>query len=132
MENRFLFFLPLFLLSAIALSILPGKSLGNSVGAVEKRCGWLQNPTPGNWWLNDSRASWTISAQAGYRAKGIDSIPDITLKEFVKTNGSYGYGCACMDVTTDQKKRRIISIQGFQQLPLKVCQADKSLLRWQK
>jgi hypothetical protein len=128
MKNRLFLFLP-FLLNAIALSILPSKSLGNPLGAVEKRCGWLANPTPGNLWLNDSQESWTISVQGGWHsAKGIDLIPDITTKEFVKTNGGYGYGCACMDVVTDRKKRRILSIQSFQQLPLKTCQADKSLI----
>ncbi|MES2340837.1 MAG: DUF4087 domain-containing protein, partial [Pseudomonadota bacterium] len=26
----------------------------------ELRCGWLQNPSPGNWWLFDNAGEWTV------------------------------------------------------------------------
>jgi hypothetical protein len=94
--------------------------------AVETRCGWLVNPTPANWWITDSQATWIISVQGGFRAKGMDNIEEP--KEFVKTNGNYGYSCACMDVVSNYKQKRILSIQSVEQLPLKNCQADKSLL----
>ena len=29
----------------------------------ERRCGWLANPTPGNWWLIDADRTWTLSSQ---------------------------------------------------------------------
>jgi hypothetical protein len=28
----------------------------------EKRCGWLVNPTPANWWLVDRAGQWTVTA----------------------------------------------------------------------
>ncbi len=95
--------------------------------AVETRCGWLANPTPANWWITDSQATWIISVQGGFRAKGMDNIQEP--KEFVKVNGNYGYSCACMDVVSNRKQKRIVSIQSVEQLPLRNCQTDKSLSR---
>ena len=42
---------------------------------AEERCGWLENPTPGNWWLRDARGLWIISAQGGPYAEGVESCP---------------------------------------------------------
>jgi hypothetical protein len=95
--------------------------------ALEKRCGWLDNPTPANWFLVDRNETWTISAQGGYQARGITNISDLSEKEYVTTNGSYGYACACMGVTTDKRLSRILSIQNFTQLPLRRCREDRSL-----
>lgn len=95
--------------------------------ALEKRCGWLDNPTPANWFLVDRNETWTISAQGGYQARGSENIPDLSQKEYVTTNGNYGYGCACMDVTTDKRLKRILTIQNFTQLPLRRCLEDPSL-----
>ncbi len=39
--------------------------------------------------------------QGGYEAQGMDNLPTYNEKEYVKTNGYSGYGCACMDVATD-------------------------------
>jgi hypothetical protein len=95
--------------------------------ALERRCGWPDNPTPTNWFLEDAQDSWTISVQMGYRAQGLDTIPDISVREYVRTNGYYGYACACMDVKTDKSKRRILSLTNFKQLPLKQCRRDLAL-----
>jgi len=100
---------------------------GSPAYAVEKRCGWIDNPTPANWFLTDRNNTWTISAQGGYQAKGMDKIPDITTGQFIKTNGNYGYACGCMNVTTDKRKKRIIQIQSFTQLKLNQCRTDRSL-----
>ncbi|CAK7256682.1 protein of unknown function [Shinella sp. WSC3-e] len=44
--------------------------------AAETRCGWLQNPTPANWWLDDSEGTWTLMTQgAGNEPAGFDRIP---------------------------------------------------------
>lgn len=96
--------------------------------ATETRCGWLENPTPGNWWLTDRDGSWTISAQGGYRARNMDNIPDLSRGQYVVTNaGSYGYACACLRVATDRNRMRITNIQSAQQLPLKTCRQDRYL-----
>jgi hypothetical protein len=44
------------LISGLSIFALPAN-------AAETRCGWLQNPTPANWWLTDRDGTWTISAQ---------------------------------------------------------------------
>lgn len=95
--------------------------------AVEKRCGWVDNPTPGNWFLQDRHSSWIISAQLGYQAQGTDKIPDISRRQYVRTNGNYGYACGCMTVVTDKKNNRILRILSFTQLPLKQCRNDRAL-----
>ena len=66
----------------------------------EKRCGWLINPTPANWWLGDRQGEWELGVQGGYQAPGKDELPDMSARGWVETNGSYGYGCACLTVTT--------------------------------
>ena len=40
--------------------------------APERRCGWLQNPTPANWWLVDRDGEWILGVQGGYQAPGMD------------------------------------------------------------
>lgn len=97
--------------------------------AIERRCGWLDNPTPSNWFLEDADRSWTISAQGGYQAQGLNTIPDISARDYVKTNGYYGYACACMDVQTDRQRGRILSLRNFKQLSLSQCRRDRALPR---
>ncbi|WP_340645458.1 DUF4087 domain-containing protein [Phenylobacterium sp.] len=97
-----------------------------SVG--EMRCGWIANPTPGNFWLTDSAGEWVIGMQGGYQAPGMDLIPDLSEHDWVVTNGvSYGYGCACLRVETNAKAKRITAIHSVKQQPLKTCRADKNL-----
>lgn len=58
---------------------------------------------------------------------GIEHIPDLSQKQWVATNGSYGYGCSCMNATVDRKNKRVLEIHSFKQKPLAVCRADKKL-----
>lgn len=101
--------------------------------AAETRCGWYWNPTPGNLWLLDKDATWTITSQGdadGAGAKGIENAPDFDQSQFVETNNpgsGYGYGCACMSVTTDAATERITEIFSGEIKPLATCEADKSL-----
>ncbi len=97
--------------------------------APEKRCGWLDNPTPANWWLIDRQGSWTLGEQGGYQAPGIDNMPDMSTKGQVLTNGNYGYSCACMTVTTDRAKKRITRLISATPMPLRTCRADPKLKR---
>lgn len=94
--------------------------------SAEMRCGWLENPTPGNWWLVDKDATWTLMAQGGYEADGMDMIGDISAGDYVATNGNYGYACACLDVMTDASNR-VTMIHGFKQLKMSKCTNDKAL-----
>ena len=119
---------PLFLLAALAAS---AASLPISVHAAvpERRCGWLQNPTPANYWLLDRDGEWTLSAQGGYQVEGMDNMPDMTTRGWVRVNGNYGYGCACMSVTTDRASRRVTRIFSATPVPLRQCRADRRLPR---
>ena len=108
------------IISSLFIVVLPAK-------AVETRCGWLHNPTPRNWYLVDKDGRWIISQQGGYEAKGMDDNLPTNEKEYVKTNGYYGYGCACMDVVTDKERSRISEIRGGESLPLSTCREDPNL-----
>ena len=108
------------ILSGLSIFALPAN-------AIETRCGWLQNPTPANWWLQDRHGSWTISVQGGYQARGMDNIPNINESQYVRTNGNYGYACACLRVSTDRKQMRITRIVSGKQLPLSTCRQDPNL-----
>ncbi|WP_458097439.1 DUF4087 domain-containing protein [Roseomonas sp. WA12] len=95
--------------------------------AAERRCGWLANPTPGNYWLNDRDAEWTLSEQGGEPVAGMDVMPDFTTRDWVRTNGYYGYGCACLVMETDRTTKRVLRILSAEQLPLARCRADRAL-----
>ena len=98
--------------------------------ASERRCGWLENPTPSNYWLKDRQGEWLLSAQGGYAAEGYDDImPDMTTAGWVETNGHYGYGCACLDVVVDPASRHVLRLLSATPIPLARCRADKSLPR---
>lgn len=100
------------------------------VTAAETRCGWLQNPTPANWWLDDADGSWTIMSQGGGEGPpGMDLIPDISERDYVTTNGNYGYACACLSVETDDNDQSITEILSFRQLALSKCENDGKLSR---
>lgn len=94
----------------------------------EKRCGWIENPSPANWWLLDRDGQWIIGSQGGYQAPGMDRIPDLSTRDWIVTNGtSYGRGCACMTVDVNRRANRIARIHSVKQLPLATCRADGKL-----
>jgi Protein of unknown function (DUF4087) len=95
--------------------------------AAEKRCGWLDNPTPGNFWLTDRTGQWTIAEQGGYQAPGMDNMPDMSTRGWVETNGPHGYGCACMTVTTNRKTRQVTRVFSATPRPVRQCRADRRL-----
>lgn len=102
------------------------KPADDSVAKAEKRCGWFFNPTPANAWIDDADGEWMISVQGGYQADG--DWPDFPDDKWVKTNGNYGYGCACMKVTVNASERRIIKILSATAKPLADCRRDKALV----
>lgn len=120
-KNWILFFTGLLLCLFVVLLAAPSQA------AIEKRCGWLDNPTPANWWLTDRDGEWGISFQDGYQANGMENIPDLSVGEYVETNGYYGYACACMDVTADRSTLKITNIYSVEQLPLAACHQDSAL-----
>ena len=94
-----------------------------------RRCGWLSNPTPANWWLTDSQGQWILGTQGADQAPGMEEMPDMSTAGWVETNGHYGYGCACMTIAFDQASRRVTRVSDAKPQPLKQCQRDRALPR---
>jgi hypothetical protein len=97
--------------------------------ATARRCGWLSNPTPGNWWFRDRDGEWILGVQGGYQAPGLDEMPDMSAAGWEEVNGHYGYGCACITRTVDPVTGRAIRIADATSKPLKQCSADRALPR---
>jgi hypothetical protein len=114
-------------LGHLLLAALAFTAIATTATAAERRCGWIANPTPGNWWLTDKDAEWTISTQGGPEAKGVD-LPDFTTHDWVVTNaGDHGYGCACLTGVFDHKSKQVKRITAVSQRTLGQCKADKGL-----
>lgn len=95
----------------------------------ETRCGWFSNPTPGNAWLHDREGDWTVGVQGGHQAEG--DWPSFGRRQWVLTNvGSYGYGCACLQVRVNRETREVLEIRRARARPLSACRRDRSLKRW--
>ena len=113
----------------IAALAIPALSLPASAASKRLRlCGYVENPTPGNWWLTDRSGQWIIGVQGGHQAAG--DLPDFQLgRAFwinVQPNG-YGYGCGCIDATVDTSSREVSTIYKATVQRLKVCRHDKAL-----
>jgi hypothetical protein len=90
------------------------------------RCGWFDNPTPGNAWLHDRDGEWTIGIQGGHQATG--TWPRFKSSEWVRTgSGSAGYGCACMKVHADAESRDVVRIVSARARPLSACRSDAAI-----
>ena len=93
---------------------------------ITLRCGWFDNPSPNNAWLNDKDGEWTVSIQGGHQAKG--EWPQFKRLQWVRTgSGSYGYGCVCMKVRANAESQEIIQIISAAAKPLSACRQDKVL-----
>jgi Protein of unknown function (DUF4087) len=103
----------------------PGKAVQAAAGG-RRRCGWLSNPTPANWWLTDAEGQWILATQGADQAPGMDEMPDMSIAGWVETNGHYGYGCACMTITAGADGK-VTRISDAAPKPLKQCRADKKL-----
>jgi hypothetical protein len=93
----------------------------------ERRCGWLVNPTPANFWLTDRHGSWILGVQGGYQAPGMDNMPDMTTRGWVETNVHYGYGCGCMTAIVDPVTKRVRQLISAEPRPLRQCRSDRRL-----
>ena len=96
---------------------------------AERRCGWLDNPSPANLWLVDRHGEWLITQQGGYRARGSDEMPDMSTLGQVTEGENHGSSCACMVVTTDRARSRITRVLSARPVPLRQCRSDRRLPR---
>ena len=101
----------------LAVLLLPLLA-ASPAAASERRCGWIHNPTPANWWLIDRDGNWGIASQGEERTADMDRIPDLTTRDWVRTNGWYGYGFRIQpyrraDGSTGRLARHGGSMDGF-------------------
>lgn len=98
---------------------------------IEKRCGWISNPSKDYLFITDSQASWIISAMNDYYAPGFEkiSIPNPESDKYVRNNGGYGYFCGCMDVETGGGAAlpHVKEIHSFKVNSIKTCLEDQNL-----
>jgi hypothetical protein len=114
----------------IAVSMIALASMAARAGSV--RCGWLDNPTPGNASLYDKDGEWTIAAQGGHQANG-DWPPAFKPGQWIRRGpGSYGYGCVCLTVELDEKGKNILDILSGEGRPLSVCRKDRAIAKIEK
>ncbi len=127
MQQRRFLFTTVFAIAIGALWTSYPAAAASERGQKKTRCGWFINPTPGNVWLLDKDEEWAVSIQGGHQAAG--DWPAFKKRDWVRTNGSYGYGCACMVVVDRKASKEILQIFSSHSLPLKTCQRDASLKR---
>ncbi len=90
------------------------------------RCGWFDNPSPGNASLVDAQGEWIIALQGGHQAKG--AWPVFARSQWVRTGtGSHGYGCACLRVQANAESGAVSQIISARARALSTCRADKAL-----
>ncbi|BES69275.1 hypothetical protein RE428_02930 [Marinobacter nanhaiticus D15-8W] len=95
--------------------------------AKETRCGWLDNPSPGNYWLSDKDGTWIIARQGAEQAEGVELLTPQRETDFVNMNYGYGYSCACIRVEANHDTQLIEKIYKYKQLSLEQCLDDDSI-----
>lgn len=113
------------LLAATLFGLALAPALAADTASTQRRCGWFENPTPGNATLTDRDGEWEIASQGGHQADG--DWPEFSDTQWVETNGHHGYGCACMSVTVDRQSRTVLSVAKAAAKALIACRADKRL-----
>jgi hypothetical protein len=104
-----------------AVAAAPG-----ATAATQNRCGWFDNPTPGNATLVDKDGEWTVGVQGGHQAEG--KWPAFSKARWVQTgNGSAGYGCACLKMSARPGTQEVANIASARSQPLATCRNDKAL-----
>ncbi len=131
-KPRLIFFGCLLLAAVASVSGYPGLPDESAPPQFETRCGWFSNPTPANIWLYDRDGEWTIGVQGGYQVEGDWDWPDFKRGQWVRTNGNYGYGCACLQLRVDKETGRVLEIRSARARPLAACHRDRSLKKWKQ
>lgn len=108
-----------------ALWLLASGCHAAAAAQPQTRCGWFENPTPGNASLHDREGEWIIAIQGDYEAQG--DWPQFKDSQWVSVNRSYGHGCACMKAVVDAKTRQVVSIISAKARPLGACRRDRAL-----
>lgn len=116
------------LITALLTTGVPAEAQSvRPIGGTEERCGWFDNPSPGNAWLHDKDGEWTVAIQGDHQAKG-DWPPRFKAGEWIRSgNASYGFGCACLTGKFNSDERNVLEITGSRSKPLSVCRGDRGI-----
>ena len=114
--------LAILLCAALAVSAARAQE---SPAKVQTRCGWFDNPTPGNASLFDRDGEWVIGIQGGHQADG--DWPEFSDAQWVDTNGHHGHGCACLDAVVSASTHEVMRITTAHAKALAVCRRDHAL-----
>src|SRR5215831_2681773 len=85
-------------IAVAALIACFGNGAASAGARFETRCGMFENPTPANISLYDRDGEWIIGVQGDYQVEGDWPWPAFGPKNWIKVNGDYGYGCACLEM----------------------------------
>ncbi len=59
--------------------------------------------------------------------------PAFKPRQWVLTNaGSYGYGCACLQLRVNHESHEVVEIKSARARPLAVCRQEPSLKKWRR
>lgn len=114
-----------FSLLTLTLTLTTTLLPAHAADKTERRCGWFENPTPANATLTDRDGTWEIASQGGYQAEG--DWPQFNDKQWVRTNGHYGYGCGCLTASVDAENHRLNNLTKATARPLAACRTDVTL-----
>ncbi|EIK97661.1 hypothetical protein PMM47T1_04094 [Pseudomonas sp. M47T1] len=111
---------------SVALLTVSLTSLANAAQPAEERlCGWYENSAPRVINLIDHEGSWKIATADGYNAPG--QKPVFRSSQWIRTNGDYGYGCACVSGELDEQTHTVNAITTATARTLSACRADTTL-----
>lgn len=114
-------------MKAILAAAAAALAIGSTAGAtVQTRCGWINNPTPANWWLVDGDGLWMIGVQGGHQAPGLELI-DISRND-AQYVSNYRYACGCVRADyRDGQERVAARVLAYQSRTLKACLEDPNV-----
>lgn len=132
LKTRLIIFGYLLLTAVVSVSGQTEPPVESAPAQFETRCGWFSNPTPANIWLYDRDGQWTIGVQGSYQIEDDWERPKFKARQWVRTNGNYGYGCACLQLRVDKETHRVAEIRSSRVRPLAACRNDPSLKKWKR
>jgi hypothetical protein len=110
----------------MAAGVSAAQASGGAQPAAVLRCGWFDNPSPGNVTLTDRDGEWIIAEQGGHQVPW--TRPRFAAKDWVAAGrGSYGHGCACLKLQADSDSREVSRIESARARPLSACRTDPAL-----
>ena len=86
-----------------------------------KKCGWLQNPTPGNVFLDTQDGTWWLTKQGEDESNGFDELPSFRPNQWRSNPVGYGYGCACISGKFSSQTMTLVHLISVQTKSLSKC-----------